>query len=99
MVKMSAFCIVDVVRVKDSARMEEYKKQVRPVVERFGGRFRAAGGRFNVVEGEWKPTHPVIIEFPSLEAVHRWYDSEEYRDLKAMRLSAADGSMVFIEGF
>jgi uncharacterized protein (DUF1330 family) len=96
---MSAFCFVDVIRVTDRSKFDEYKVLVRPVVEKFGGRYRAAGGRFDVVEGEWKPTHPVIIEFPSLEAAHRWHDSEEYRDLKAMRMASTDCSMVFIEGF
>lgn len=95
---MSAYCIVDVIRVKDRAKYDEYKKLVRPVVEKFGGRFRVAGGRFEVIEGEWKPTHPVMIEFPSLDAVHRWYDSAEYAPLKALRLAATDGSMIFIEG-
>jgi uncharacterized protein (DUF1330 family) len=40
----------------------------------------------------------VLIEFPDLETAHRWYDSEEYRELKALRLAATKGNAVFIEG-
>ncbi len=95
---MSAYCIVDILRITDPAKMAEYRKHVRPVIEKFGGRHLVAGGKCDVVEGQWRPTHPVILEFPSLEQAHRWYDSEEYRDLKAMRLAATEGSLVFIDG-
>jgi uncharacterized protein (DUF1330 family) len=40
----------------------------------------------------------VIIEFPGLEQAHRWYGSDEYRELKALRLSAVRSNAVFIEG-
>ena len=33
-----------------------------------------------------------------IRAPHRWYDSEEYRELKALRLAATKGNAVFIEG-
>ena len=95
---MSAYCVVDIVIVKDPAKMQEYRSKVGPVMAKFGGKVLVGGGKFDVVEGNWRPTHPVIIEFPSLEQAHRWYDSEEYRELKALRLAAADGSFVFMDG-
>jgi len=49
------------------------------------------------VEGA-KPTFPVILEFPSLEAAKRWYDSEEYRPLKALRLAAVRANGFFVQG-
>ncbi len=50
------------------------------------------------MEGEWHPNFPVMIEFPSLERAHQWYESHEYRELKALRLSAVRSNAVFIEG-
>ena len=50
------------------------------------------------MEGDWRPTYPVLIEFPSLEQAHRWYDSGEYQELNALRLSAVRSNAVFIEG-
>lgn len=67
-------------------------------VEHYGGRYLTVGGQCAVVEGNWKPTFPVLIEFPSLEQAHRWYNAEEYRELKALRLTATKGNAVFIEG-
>jgi uncharacterized protein (DUF1330 family) len=40
----------------------------------------------------------VIIEFPTLEQAHKWYDSTEYAPLLKLRLEATRGTAVFIEG-
>ncbi|MFB3120145.1 MAG: DUF1330 domain-containing protein [Stenotrophomonas maltophilia] len=95
---MSAYCFFDNLEVTDAAKLEEYKNRVAPVVEKYAGRYIVLGGKMDVVEGDWQPVFPVIIEFPSLEQAHRWYASDEYRELKALRLSAARSNAVFIEG-
>ena len=77
--------------------MERYVSGVLATVERYGGRYRLVGGQCDVVEGTWRPTYPVILEFPSLADAHRWYDSDEYRELKALRLGATDSAAVFLE--
>jgi len=95
---MPAYFLVDVREVKDAAKMEEYKARVAPVVERFGGRYVAIGGPFEVVEGSYQPVFPVMIQFPSMAQASRWYDSEEYRDLKRLRLAATVSNAVFLAG-
>ena len=78
--------------------MDEYRARVSPVVEKFGGRYLVRGGPFEVVEGEWQPVFPVLVEFPSMDQARRWYDSEEYRELKHLRLAATASSGVFLSG-
>ena len=95
---MSAYCLFDNLEVTDPTRLEEYKNRALPVVEHYGGRYVVLGGKFDTIEGEWRPTFPVMIEFPSLEQAYRWYDSDEYQELKALRLSAVRSNAVFIEG-
>ena len=95
---MSAYCLFDNLEVTDPAKLEEYKHRALPVVEHYGGHYIVLGGKFDRVEGEWQPTFPVMIEFPNLEQAYRWYDSDEYRELKALRLSAVRSNAVFIEG-
>jgi uncharacterized protein (DUF1330 family) len=95
---MSAYFLFDVLEVTDQENMEKYRGGVLSTVERYGGRYLTVGGKCEVVEGDWQPVFPVIIEFPSLEQAHRWYDSDEYRDLKALRLSATKGNAVVIKG-
>lgn len=95
---MAAYYFLDVLEITDPGKMETYRAGVFPVVELYGGRYLTVGGRVDAAEGDWRPAFPVIIEFPSLEQAHRWYDSEEYRELKALRLAATRGYAAFIEG-
>ena len=95
---MSAYFFFDVKEITDEAKMAEYRQKVFPVVEQFGGKYRVVGGEQYVLEGDWQATFPVIIEFENVEKARRWYDSPEYRDLKALRLEATKGNMVLIDG-
>ena len=52
-----------------------------------------------VVEGP--VTHPrtVILEFPSRDALHAWYDSPEYQEVLPLRLNSVAGTLIVAEGF
>ncbi len=67
-------------------------------VEKYGGKFLVRGGQVQTLEGDWKPRRIVVTEFPSIEQARRWYDSEEYRALRALRSRTARGSVVLVEG-
>jgi uncharacterized protein (DUF1330 family) len=95
---MPAYFLVDIRGIKDAAKLEEYKARVTPVVEKFGGRYLVIGGPLEVVDGEWRPVFPVLIQFPSMEQARGWYDSEDYRELKQLRLGATAGRGVFLAG-
>ncbi len=51
-----------------------------------------------MVEGSYQPTFPVMIQFASMDQARLWYDSEEYRELKNLRLSATVSNAFFMEG-
>lgn len=95
---MSAYCLFDNIAVSNPAKLEEYKNKVLPVVEKYGGKYVLLGGNTEVVEGQWKPVYPVMIEFPDVELAKKWYYSEDYKDLKALRLSAVTSNAVIMEG-
>jgi uncharacterized protein (DUF1330 family) len=94
---MPAYVIAEVT-VTDPPAMEEYRKQVPATLAKYGGRFLVRGGAHQTVEGDWKPTRLVVIEFPSLADARRWYDSEEYRAPKALRMRAGRTSVVIVDG-
>ena len=94
---MAAYIIADLT-VTDLPAMEEYRKQVPATLAPYGGRFIVRAGAHQTVEGDWKPNRLVILEFPSMEQAKRWYDSEEYRDPKAMRLRAGRTNLVMVDG-
>ena len=94
---MAAYVIVDL-QVTDPVRFADYRERVPATLAAYGGRFLVRGGTHEVVEGSWRPRRLVVLEFPSLAQARRWYDSEEYREPKAMRLAASDANLVFVEG-
>jgi len=95
---MSAYIVFDILEISDPEKMQAYGQQIGPTVAQYGGRYLVRGGKTEVVEGDWSPTIPVIIEFPGLEQAHLWYGSEAYQQLVALRSGAAKLNAVFIEG-
>jgi uncharacterized protein (DUF1330 family) len=94
---MAAYVIANL-EVTDPVRYAEYRQQVPATVAAYGGRFLVRGGEHEVVEGDWSPRRLVVLEFPSLAQARRWYESEEYRGPKAIRLAAASTNAIIVEG-
>jgi uncharacterized protein (DUF1330 family) len=94
---MAAYVIANVT-VQDAAVFEEYRKRVPETVARHGGRFLVRGGTHETLEGGWNPSRLVVLEFPSMEQARRWYDSEDYREPRALRMKSALTDAVLVEG-
>ena len=78
--------------------MREYLERVPGTLTKYGGRYIVRGGQFEVVEGTWQPTRVEMLEFPNMEQAKRWYDCEEYQEMKAARFKAARTNIVLVEG-
>ena len=85
-------------KITNAAVFEAYLRQVVPMIERHGGRYLTKAGTHEVLEGDWRPTRVVIIEFPDMAAIRAWYRSPEYQPLIALRQSAASDVMIALEG-
>ena len=94
---MSAYIAIEV-KVHDARLFDEYKSQVMPTLEKYGGRFLVRGGKTELLEGDWNPSRFVIIEFPSADEARRWWSSPEYAGPKALRQRAAVTRMILAEG-
>ncbi|MBP0590247.1 DUF1330 domain-containing protein [Paraburkholderia sp. LEh10] len=94
---MAAYLIADV-DVTDAALFEEYKREVPATEVRYGGKYLARGGMTKVLEGDWQPHRLVIVEFPDMDSLMRWYDSPEYARLKAIRERCAKTRIIALEG-
>jgi uncharacterized protein (DUF1330 family) len=94
---MSAYVLVDISQT-DPERAARYRAMSGPSVERHGGRFLARGGAIRVIEGDWQPERLVIIEFTSADAAQAWYDSEDYRQARAVRADVGVWRMVVVDG-
>ncbi len=95
---MAAYFIVNL-DIHDPERFETYRQRVAPLVERHGGRYLVRGGELHPVEGDFGLKRLVVLEFPSVEAAQRFYDSPEYAPLLKLRQEAARSDVVLAEGW
>ena len=95
---MPAYVIADV-EVTDPDAYSGYTAGVPASVARFGGRFLVRGDSVERLEGDWDPARVVVIEFPDMDSLRAWWDSDEYRALAEIRRSASRGSLLAVDGF
>jgi uncharacterized protein (DUF1330 family) len=84
--------------IQDEETFANYRKQVMPTLEMFGGSFVIRGGNFNVIEGEWPYERTVVLAFPSREKAEAWYASPEYQKVLPLRLASTRCSGILIDG-
>ena len=94
---MAAYLIVEV-ETTDEPLMAEYRKHTPGAIAKFGGKFIVRGGKTRMLEGGWKPSRVVVIEFPSYEKAEAFYDSEHYKPILAMRLKAGKSKAILVDG-
>jgi len=92
-----AYVIADI-DVTEPEQFGRYRELSTVAAARYGGRFLVRGGSTDVLEGDRQPARVVIVEFDSVEAARRWYDSPEYREARAVRQAASTSSFVLVEG-
>lgn len=93
---MAGYLIANI-EVSDPAKFEEYRQKVVPVIEKFGGRYLVRGGDIRRLEGNFERL--VVLEFPSLDAAQRFYDSPDYQPILKLRLASARSDLVLAEGY
>ena len=92
-----AYILVQV-DVSNAQQYGEYAKLSPGIIEKFGGRFVARGGRSMTLEGTSAPSRVVIVEFPSYERAQEFYNSAEYQAARKVRAGAATAQFVLVEG-
>jgi uncharacterized protein (DUF1330 family) len=94
---MSAYLIVEIT-VHDEETYARYRAQVTDQIRQYGGEYLVRGGSSETLEGDWHPRRLVLLRFDSMEAARRWWSSDDYAPLKALRQASADTNMVLVEG-
>jgi uncharacterized protein (DUF1330 family) len=94
---MAAYFISDAC-VKNPETLEVFRARALSSITRYGGRYLARAGFVEPVEGSWKPSAIIIIEFPDLDRAKTWYRSAEYAAALAVRDEAISRDMILVEG-
>lgn len=92
-----AYSIVDI-EIRDGKKFSEYVAGHLPSLAKAGGRFIAAGGKVETVEGGWAPRTVVIHQWPSAQAFLNWYHGPEYRRWRDLRHSVSSANVVLAQG-
>jgi len=104
---MAAYFMAHRKDISDSEKLRAYAQNVDETIEKFGGEVLARCDGFVVLEGSWEsgtkrddsePERVTIIRFPDMESLKAWYESVEYRKLKALRQECSDSDAVAVEG-
>ena len=94
---MTAYLIASIV-IENAEAYAEYKQRVPQTIAKYSGRYLVRGGEGEILEGNWSLNRLVVLEFPDINALKTWYNSEDYKELKAMRQSNASTNIVSVEG-
>ena len=95
---MSSGYVIAQLKVTNPENYKEYINQVTEVVQKFGGEYLVRNGEYQCVEGETKFPRIVVIKFPNYEKALEWYNSDEYKPVKQIRLNNSEGSNIIIKG-
>jgi|SRR5271170_3537212 len=94
---MTAYFVAQIAWNGPEAR-QAYITGLLGMVEKHGGRYLVTSSESRVVEGKWLPGRLVVVEFPTMQALTEWYESEEYRPLLEMRSKTSHSEAIIVEG-
>jgi uncharacterized protein (DUF1330 family) len=95
-----AFVVVERIATTGAESIQEdYARLARDILPKYGARYLARSRNNILLEGDGSPPCCMaILQFPSMEAVKRWYDSPENQAATKIRQSGARFRLVAIEG-
>lgn len=94
---MVAYAIVEV-DVHDIADYLVHQQLLVPLLQSAGARYLARGGELRHYEGDDEPGRLMVVEFPSLDAMDEFYQSEAYQALRSHRDACSRSRIVAVEG-
>ena len=95
---MAAGYVIAQLKVTNPENYKEYVAKVSEVVKKFDGEYLVRNGEYQVVEGVDSFPRLVIIKFPTYERALEWYNSEEYKPIKPIRLANSEANGIIIKG-
>jgi len=76
---------------------DEYIREVKPIVEKFGGEYVARSEKVTSLHPERTPQRIIIIRFPSRKILDECFASEQYCEISNKRINSVDARAVIVE--
>ena len=90
--------VVAEIEVTDPATYQTYVDRNGALVQSFGGRFLARGGKTEAIAGPPPRGRVAIYTFESMEKMQAWRDSAQYKELIAIRDQSSNFRSFAAEG-
>jgi uncharacterized protein (DUF1330 family) len=90
--------VVAEIEVTDPATYQTYVDRNGALVQSFGGRFLARGGKTEAIAGLPPRQRTAIYTFESMEKMQAWRDSPQYKELIAIRDKSSNFRSFAVEG-
>ena len=91
--------VVNAYDIHDPERFREYPLRVAPLLVKHGAKLLAMDTNVTALEGKPK-TMNAIVEFPSEDAAHKFYDDPEYQSFIHLRHnSTSNCTMIILKQF
>ena len=90
--------VVAEIEVTDPATYQTYVDRNGALVQSFGGRFLARGGKTEAIAGPPPRGRVAIYTFESMEKMQAWRDSAQYKNLIAIRDQSSNFRSFAVEG-
>lgn len=98
---MTAYFVIDL-HIPEPKALQAYEAAANPLLKKHGAKVltRAAPGDYELIEGDWRPSRMVILEYPNLRAIHQFYNDPEFQPAKQARqaVSGAIANAIAVEG-
>ena len=94
-----AVYVVNAYDIHDSDTFKDYPPRVAPLLQKHGAKLLAMETNPKTLEGKAKAMN-AIVEFPSEEAVHTFYNDPEYQSIIHLRHnSTSNCTMIILNQF
>ena len=94
---MSYYFVANI-KINDKNEYQKYIDKADEIFSKYKGKYLAVDDSPEILEGNWKYSRAVIIEFETESDFYNWYNSEDYQEILKYRLKGADCDTIFIKG-
>ncbi|MCB9249993.1 MAG: DUF1330 domain-containing protein [Ignavibacteriales bacterium] len=94
---MSYYFVANI-KIHDNEEYQKYVNKVDEVFAKYNGKYLAVDDTPKILEGKWKYSRVVIIEFNTESDFNNWYNSKDYQEILKHRLTGALCDTILING-
>ncbi len=84
-------------RERDCSDYKDYIRMVKPIVERYGGRYLIRSDKVEALQEQWQPDRVIVIAWDTKEQMETCFSSEEYRSIAEKREKTVDSRAIIVE--